>query len=145
MKSTICTLIALAFAAPPAVGPLASCGSASDSFNPTSINLTPYPIQIGKPLLVNASGILSRPIAENTTITLTVKKFGFSIYSKTVDFCETAKKVNRTCPIPIGEQSIQIMQNVSSGIVSGNYGIEIKVNDANKAQIACMSGLLTLQ
>ncbi|KAJ3268717.1 Phosphatidylglycerol/phosphatidylinositol transfer protein [Terramyces sp. JEL0728] len=125
--------------------PLKSCGDKSDIFKLADITLTPYPIKIGQDVHVNANGTLSAPIQNGTTITFTVKALGIPFFSKTEDFCTQAKKANKTCPIPAGSQDVQASQEVSSLIPSGTYNVEIKVNDANNTEIACMSGDLKFE
>ncbi|KAJ3311909.1 Phosphatidylglycerol/phosphatidylinositol transfer protein [Boothiomyces sp. JEL0838] len=125
-----------------AVSPLTSCGSSSDVFTPTDIVLTPYPIKIGQPLQVTATGTLSAPINNGSTITVSVKEFGITLFSKTEDFCSQASQANKTCPIAPGPQAIQASQPVPTNVPAGTYNVEIKLNDPSKAEIACLSGSL---
>ncbi|KAJ3319732.1 Phosphatidylglycerol/phosphatidylinositol transfer protein [Boothiomyces sp. JEL0866] len=125
-----------------AVSPLTSCGTLADIFTPKDIVLTPYPIKIGQALQVTASGSLSAPINNGSTITVSVKEFGITLFSKTEDFCSQAGQANKTCPIAAGPQDIQASQPVPTNVPAGTYSVEIKLNDPNKAEIACLSGNL---
>jgi hypothetical protein len=121
-------------------GPLTSCGGNSDTFTLKDVTITPYPVQAGRNLTINASGLLTRDIVQGALLKVTAKLGGIQVFQKELDLCEEGAKNGKPCPIAAGDQQMIVSQEIPGNIPGATINLEIKANNADKTPIACLKG-----
>jgi hypothetical protein len=127
------------------IGPLTSCGGSSDSFTLGDVVLAPYPVQIGQPLVVSATGSLSKAVTEGATLQA-VAKFGFiKVLDETFDLCAEAAKSGKPCPLAEGPNSLQVIQNIPGSAPEVSVNLEITGKNADGSPLTCLRGRIQLR
>jgi hypothetical protein len=127
------------------IGPLTSCGGSSDSFTLGEVVLTPYPVQIGQPLVVSATGTLSKAVTQGATLQA-VAKFGFiKVLDETFDLCAEAAKSGKPCPLTEGPSSFQVIQNIPGSAPEVSVNLEITGKNADGSPLTCLRGRIQLR
>jgi hypothetical protein len=127
------------------IGPLTSCGGSTDTFTLGDVVLTPYPVQIGRPLVVSATGLLSKAVVEGATLQATAK-FGFiKVLDETFDLCAEAAKTGKPCPLGEGEASLQVIQDIPGAAPEVTVNLEIRGKNADGSPLTCLKGKIQLK
>ncbi|KAJ3319731.1 Phosphatidylglycerol/phosphatidylinositol transfer protein [Boothiomyces sp. JEL0866] len=122
------------------VAPLKSCGGSSDTLTVNQVTLAPYPIPAGQPIVIAASGSLSKAVTQGTIVNVSVKLGFIPLINKKLDFCAEAAKVNISCPIAPGPQQIQLTEVIPSSAPAGTFDLQITVDDPSNQEVVCLSG-----
>ncbi|KAI8903851.1 ML domain-containing protein [Gorgonomyces haynaldii] len=143
-----------AIAAPRAVTPLmaagtpdvqtilTSCGAATDILTKLdSVTVNPYPVVAGKPLSISASGLTTADIVNGAKLKVVVKLGPLPVYSKEKDVCS---QPGITCPIPAGQNTINVSQDIPDIVPAGNVNVEVTMTNADGAKIACLNGKIQI-
>lgn len=128
-----------------AIGPLTSCGGASDILALESVVLSPYPIQKGKDIKITASGVLAEALESGAYAKMDVKLGFIPILSQNFDICEEAAKSGKSCPLAKGTQSIEVSKSIPGSVPSATINVEIHVFTKDNKQVSCLSGKLKIQ
>jgi cathepsin B len=120
--------------------PFKSCSDGSLA-SVSNIDLTPYPIQKGNPLTVNASGTLNEELTAGT-FNLIVKFLGIQIYTTSGDLCS---QPGFSCPKPAGPLVIYDTATIPGIAPAGSYEIVINVTDQKGAVLLCLDIPIQIQ
>jgi hypothetical protein len=113
-----------------------NCGTSSDILSDVSVTITPNPPVKGKTLTVDASGKIASEITSGN-INAVIDILGIPVINKNIDLCSASPKV--TCPIPAGQQSLELSQLIPSSVPSGDYTGKVVATNQDGKQIACVN------
>jgi len=131
----------------PGDNPLTFCQEQHDDDILTleKVDLSPNPPKAGEPLLIKATGTLSRDITvEDNAVVDIVVKYGFiKLLSTQADLCEQIKNVDMECPIKKGPITITKEVQLPKEIPPGKYSVHANAitNDDDKKEkdkITCL-------
>ncbi|KAJ3274615.1 Phosphatidylglycerol/phosphatidylinositol transfer protein [Terramyces sp. JEL0728] len=127
------------FAAAISAQTLQSCGTGI--YDVTSSSISPYPLVHGSNVTIHALGVTSAPITNGSTIDVSVYKGKIRIYHQSMDLCAQSLKQTppASCPIPAGNQTLDVTQLVPSIIPAGTYNLTIVATNGDKTSINCMT------
>jgi hypothetical protein len=123
-------------------GPITSCGSGS--FDLTSATFEPYPIVVGKPVLVTAVGSLNTTVVEGATTEITLRLGAVPVFKETNDFCTQSAAAGKPCPLQPGAQDVVVVQNVPAAAPAGRFNVQVKVLNPDKTLVGCFQGPVRL-
>jgi hypothetical protein len=127
------------------LGTLQSCAEQRSSFNLNNVVLTPYPVQIGRQLVVTARGNLSKRIAKGAQVQVVGKLGILRIIDRKLDLCEEGAKVGKPCPVESGSVDLQVVQDIPKEAPQTTLNLEIKATNADGTPILCIRGDIQLR
>ncbi|KAJ3315226.1 Phosphatidylglycerol/phosphatidylinositol transfer protein [Boothiomyces sp. JEL0838] len=124
---------------------LQSCGGGI--YNVKSTSIKPYPLVHGQNVTIHATGSTTGVINNGAMIDVSVYKGKIRIYHQTLDLCTQSalQKPPVKCPIPKGNQTLDVTQLVPSIIPPGVYNMTIVSTNADKSPINCLTANIKVQ
>jgi len=119
-------------------GTIEDCGSEDDILQIEYINISPDPPLKGKELAIDAAGYLKETVGEGSYIVLTVKYGIIKILGKTMDLCEQTQKVDKSCPLEEGKQTLVTTVELPKEIPPGTFFVDAFVYTPDNRRIACL-------
>ncbi|KAJ3274616.1 Phosphatidylglycerol/phosphatidylinositol transfer protein [Terramyces sp. JEL0728] len=118
---------------------LQSCGGGI--YKVKSSSIVPYPLVHGKNVTIHAAGTTTGVINNGATIDVSVYKGKIRIYHQTLDLCAQSamQKPPVKCPIPKGNQTLDVTQLVPAIIPPGTYNMTIVSTNVDKSPINCLT------
>jgi len=124
---------------------LVDCGSDADILHLDYIHLNPAQPLRGQSIHVEASGTLSEPVVNGTTVDVLVKMGVVQILKKTFDVCEEIQKVDRSCPVPEGEVKFERDIEIPNEVPPGKFYVQARVYTPDRRQVACLKGVVVIR
>ncbi|KAJ3084977.1 Phosphatidylglycerol/phosphatidylinositol transfer protein [Quaeritorhiza haematococci] len=115
--------------------PFRLCSSSGDVLTVNTLTYSPKPPKTGERLTVTVTGLTSEDVLPGAAIDVTAKLGGVTLLTEKIDICASA-----TCPIPAGQNSLQINVDIPSGIPKFTYNIRAVAKNPNGKQITCVEG-----
>eukprot|EP00994_Dinema_validum_P003009 NODE_1683_length_873_cov_573.796117_g1200_i1.p1 GENE.NODE_1683_length_873_cov_573.796117_g1200_i1~~NODE_1683_length_873_cov_573.796117_g1200_i1.p1 ORF type:complete len:168 (-),score=68.27 NODE_1683_length_873_cov_573.796117_g1200_i1:370-822(-) len=142
----VAVLVAAAIASVPSNGvPSISfaCSKPGDIMTGHTVSWTPKDVKSGETLHITATGTLSAPVTRGAEVHVAAKLDGIPILTKTMDLCDLLIKINGTCPIPAGKQSIAVQVDIPDIPIRGTVSVEATAVQGTK-EIVCVDGKIKL-
>ncbi|CAG8786050.1 36874_t:CDS:2, partial [Racocetra persica] len=114
------------------------CGNADDILQLEYLKITPDPPEKGHELHISAVGYLSERVMEGSYINLIVKFGMIKLLQKRLDLCEQVEKVDKTCPLEEGKQTLEHTVELPKEIPPGKYFVDVQVYTPDNRRIACL-------
>jgi hypothetical protein len=126
--------------------PTTNCGGPTDPFRIENVNFEPYPIVIGQPVFVTASGSYdsSKQVSAGSTTNIVLKLGSVPVFKEVTDFCQGSAEGGKECPLSSGPQTIRVKQNVPSSAPAGNFNLEVTVADQDGTRVTCFASKVRL-
>uniref|UniRef100_A0A5B6YTL6 MD-2-related lipid-recognition domain-containing protein n=1 Tax=Davidia involucrata TaxID=16924 RepID=A0A5B6YTL6_DAVIN len=99
----------------------------------SGVEISPYPVVRGKPATFSISASTGEAISGGKLV-IDVSYFGIHIHEETHDLC-----TETDCPVSAGDFVISHSQVLPGFTPPGSYTLEMRMEDANKHQLTCIS------
>ncbi|CAO2820214.1 unnamed protein product [Amaranthus hypochondriacus] len=102
------------------------------------VDISPNPVTRGRPATFSLSAFTEKAILGGK-LNIDVSYFGWHVYSDTHDLCTKI-----SCPVPAGDFVISHSQLLPVFTPPGSYSLKLKIVDANKLQLSCITFGVTI-
>ena len=134
----LCVVCAVAFAKD-----FENCGATTDDFQISQLDVSPDPPVMGQNITVAAAGTLNVDITGGqVTLEVYLKTIvgKIRVVNKQENICQSVGSIPNPCPIKAGPYSKTISALVpNEKIPSGTYTGQVRADDQDGRQIACIS------
>ncbi|KAH7817932.1 putative ML domain [Monocercomonoides exilis] len=115
------------------------CGNGRNIVHLDAFSVKPDPIQKKQNVTYNVTYTFKQQLT-SATCQAVVKKGAIPLFRKTINICE-----NIQCPIDAKTYNQHGSIALPSIVPTGSFNAEIHCNDANKKEIICFSGSVTIK
>ncbi|KAG0293709.1 hypothetical protein BGZ96_002429 [Linnemannia gamsii] len=124
--------------------PFTNCANGPTQIAIDSFKIEPYPLCINKNVCAIGTGVLSTPVIEGSTLSISGRYLGRLVYQDNHDLCTLMGSQGFPCPLPTTMTSIKACVLVKSSAPPNiAVALEVKAINGDSGTLFCQSATVT--